>query len=581
MKLSKHFVILCMLFSVIFGSKSALKSSLRSTMVERPVKSFMSFMSEKSKMIKSQYEQFKFKSKENLNPAQTFKYSSFEDKVWESWLMISSSEFHNLEKFPPLQIKNFPNAQIETDQFDFRINKANCVLEKKKPFEDNRLFYFNLGTCKLAYTATPSDVNMLGMIDLANDITNISKDEDYTSQELLYCLILTDRDSKEWKICGNDEEDIKTALCLTAKCNKIEEKYSFCFEYASDLPLQVVENVTKQPIVLVPLPSPNCNEKWDYKQLGEDWNCICKQGNDQSPVDLPNQSNSIISPVRPSLNYNLINPLTTPTLDGSVSETLAIKNSGKYLHIMHDDMGRLITEDGTIYQAQEIMFHTPSNHKINGKQYDLEVVIIHSGITKGDIAKQATLSFLFETAPGIYNKFFDDIDFFNLPNPYTKQNNLTNSLYIPKLLYESTEKDVDLKPFSFYTYQGSLMVPPCTENTVVYVASNPLKISNTVVNLLREALKKPDLINQKTKKVYTSESVGVSNRKIQPTNGRPIFFYESCKDEVTSKEEIQEGHYEKVIDKATQYIYVNGSKPSDIPGAFVVTQDEAMRINNY
>lgn len=573
-------MIISILITSSWCSKSKLRSTImstsKSTAVERPLISFTSLMNEKKRVLKQEYEKFKFKSKgASGDIPRVFKYESLLSGVWESWMLISSSEFKNQVRFPPIQLRNSTYVAIETDLNDFRINKAQCVItgDKKRPFEDDRLFYFNIGSCKLAYTSTPTDVNILGLFDLTNDITDMSKDEDFTSEDLLYCLILTDREGKQWKICSNKEDDIKTALCLTAKCGGKEVGYSFCLEYDSEKPTEVTEVITKQPIILVPLPSPTCNSKWDYSQNGEDWNCVCKNGNEQSPIDLPNQSNSIISEVKPSFNYNLVSYNTEPSIDGSVSNFLRIKNNGKYLHILDNDMGKIITEDGTVFQAQEIMFHTPSNHKINGKQYDLEVVIIHSGITKGDIGKQATLSILFEAAPGIYNKFFDDIDFFNLPNPYTKSSDLVKGLYIPKLFYDSSEDDIELKPFSFYTYQGSLMVPPCSEQTIVYVAAKPLKISNTVLTLFKEALKKPDLVSKSSGKVYTSQSVGASSRKIQPINGRPVFFYESC--ETQKSEKRQEGHYEKIIDKATQYFYVSGSKPSGVPGSFVVTEDEA------
>ena len=50
-------------------------------------------------------------------------------------------------------------------------------------------------------------------------------------------------------------------------------------------------------------------------------------------------------------------------------------------------MGKIVTLDGAIYVAEEIVFHTPSEHTIQGKRFPLEVQIIHYGQSKGDIAK--------------------------------------------------------------------------------------------------------------------------------------------------------------------------------------------------
>ena len=80
------------------------------------------------------------------------------------------------------------------------------------------------------------------------------------------------------------------------------------------------------------------------------------------------------------------------------------------LRILHPDFGKLITVDGAVYSAEEIVIHTPSEHTLEGKIYDMEISIIHYGVSQGDIAKQATLNFLFEKTPGSQNKFLEDID---------------------------------------------------------------------------------------------------------------------------------------------------------------------------
>ena len=98
--------------------------------------------------------------------------------------------------------------------------------------------------------------------------------------------------------------------------------------------------------------------------------------------------------------------------------------------------------------------------------------VIHYGKTKGDIAKQIVLSFLFKKSPGVYNKFIDDLDFFNLPNPNTKKRAILNPIFIPKIFYSSDFNNIAVqKTFSLHTYQGSLTVHPCSKKTIQYVAS--------------------------------------------------------------------------------------------------------------
>jgi len=98
--------------------------------------------------------------------------------------------------------------------------------------------------------------------------------------------------------------------------------------------------------------------------------------------------------------------------------------------------------------------------------------------------------------PGIYNKFFEAIDVFNLPDPINKDKPLINNLYIPNILFQSEDTETPImKPFSFYTYQGSLTSPPCNERTIVYVASRPVQLSTTQIILFQESLRVPDLIS--------------------------------------------------------------------------------------
>ncbi len=231
-----------------------------------------------------------------------------------------------------------------------------------------------------------------------------------------------------------------------------------------------------------------------------------------------------------------------------------------------------------MYKAQEIVFHTPAEHAINGRHYDMEMQIIHYGQTKGDIAKQAILSFVFEKKPGVYNKFIDDVDFFTLPNPIHHEKDLNNNIYIPKVFYNSEDQDVAImKDFSFYTYQGSLTEPPCTERTIIYVAAKPIPLGWTAIQLFQEALRMPDLISTKGD-IKISTTAPINARILQKRNGRQVYYYqakEDCTEKPTGRPRVV-GHYEKVPQVLNQYIYVNGPNPSGMPGAMVVSRKEAL-----
>jgi carbonic anhydrase len=334
---------------------------------------------------------------------------------------------------------------------------------------------------------------------------------------------------------------------------------------------------------MVPLPSPTCNENWNYERNGDDWVCDCKEGVEQSPIDLPNALKAIESPVKPIFSYKDVEAINDQsTLEGVLEnqQKLKIMNVDNMIKILHYDMGKITTVDGAVYNAQEITFHTPSNHQIEGVSFPLEVSIIHYGVTKGDIGKQVVLSFLFQAEPGVYNKFLEDLDYFNLPNSITKKRELQKSLFIPNFLYEVNEFNTEvpiMKPFSFYTYSGSLPFPPCTERTIHYVASKPLRVSTTTIALFKEALRMPDM-KSKTGEIFTFSKERSTNRNIQSTNGRPVYWYDHqrhCGPDPVPVKPKKSGHFEKVVSHGTQYFYVGGPEPSGLPGAFVVSEKEA------
>ena len=257
---------------------------------------------------------------------------------------------------------------------------------------------------------------------------------------------------------------------------------------------------------------------------------------------------------------------------------LQLKYSKGMLKIKHPSLGKLVTLDGAVYFAEKIVFHTPAEHTINGKKFDMEMQIIHYGKTKGDIAKQVVVSYLFEKQPGASNQFIDSLDFYNLPSPVNKIRTLKDGLFINKVFYSENDKEFPMiKPYSFYTYQGSISSPPCTQRTINYVASQPIKIGTTALQLLQEAVRMPDMIDTKGN-IIQSTILPENNRKIQKLNGRAVFFYDHvkyCGIDNVQKAERKKGHYEKVIKERTDYFFVNGMNPSGLPGAFVVTPKEA------
>lgn len=142
----------------------------------------------------------------------------------------------------------------------------------------------------------------------------------------------------------------------------------------------------------------------------------------------------------------------------------------------------------------------------------------------------------------------------------------------------------NMQPFSFYTYSGSITTPPCNEQTIHYVASEPIGLSSTVLELFKEALRFPDLQDPQGGIIRSNDSIMWSNREKQRLYGRAIFHYDHKKYNCPTFKRLRRsddgnnthGHYERRQSSAVSYFFVEGAQPSGLPGAFVVTEKEAM-----
>jgi len=528
------------------------------------------------KNIKSQLKNNQTFSKSSQNMIKG-KIKKTADILQEDWFMISSSNFIS-DLFPEIRINKNEVSKIIIDENNFRINNAFSFLSEENKPPTNKYFWFRLSGLNFYYSISLCDQNILGSIsnENMNPPSKIVK-ENYEGNNV-FCFTINDNLIQIWKICNNNELKIKSIICHINKILKI--KSSLCINHKKK-PLKKRKNIEIQPMIIIPKPSKNCNQGWNYLKKGEDWECDCKEGREQSPIDLPILEEAIDSPVTPLFHFKKVDShLEDENIDQILKENVGIKikifeNS---LRILNQDMGKIITVDGAVYKANEIVIHTPSEHTIKGKKYDAEMQVLFYGQSKGDISKQVVLCFLFEGAPGEYNKFFDSIDSFNFPNSFNNEKLIKNDIFIPDIFYKMDEEDTNtMIKFSFYSYQGSLTSPPCTENTIMYVASKPIPLSTTTITLIQESIRIPDkIINDN--KIYLSDNNIENDRMIQNSNGRPVFHYDHQKycgpDPVKKKKDI-EGHYEKVRLLKQSIFYVDNNKPSGFPEALVIGKDEA------
>ena len=522
--------------------------------------------------------------KEDNKDTKEAKDSKSSDDSLEEWISISSSTFKSEQIYPPLSISSKRTSKLKVNSSNFLINQF-----YKKDSKDESLpkektsFFARLNPPYLSISSSKNSTILLGF-----NIKSLITQSSISSSK--FCFDAISSDDKEYTLCFNSNKSKFKFVCAINAI--IKQSIPECIANAtindtsSSTPETVIDINEYEPIILIPQQSPYCNADWNYNNKGNDWECICKEGKEQSPIDL-DKSGVIESDIAPLFTFNSLNVEDKLSVTGQVLEKkyLQFEYQGNALKIFAKNFAKITTMNGAVFEGQEIAFHTPAEHTINGKKFDMEMEITYFGKSVGDIDKQVVLSFLFKKKPGVFNAFLDDLIEFGLPNSVNTKTVIMKNLYIPKIQYDTEYKgEYVLKPFSFFTYQGSISHPPCTERTIRYVVSDPIPISGITLAQFEEALRIPNM------QIEGQEGIGgmvindidgriENNRATQPLGERSVFFWDHTK-YCDSKQEVhvapkQEGHFEKISRKATQYYYVNTPEPTGLPGAFVIDEKEA------
>ena len=239
--------------------------------------------------------------------------------VLDHFFMISSNAFLNRNLFPPVHIEKKKFWTIKTDTNNFRINDAYKKEggQDKKEQPNDRFFYFRLSGLNLYYTNTKTDMNILGAISVASMDKILVPSMDASSEYITTCFVLTDIERQKYKICGMDEKKVKHWYCQI-KSFLGENNMELCMKDGSGDTKVITKTIEiTQPIVIVPQASAHCNENWNYQKFGDDWNCDCKEGSEQSPIDLPKIADTIETGVAPLFRYNKVGAKDVdPTVDG-------------------------------------------------------------------------------------------------------------------------------------------------------------------------------------------------------------------------------------------------------------------------
>lgn len=171
----------------------------------------------------------------------------------------------------------------------------------------------------------------------------------------------------------------------------------------------------------------------------------CGVGRKQSPIDITATVKEKLAPIEFSYQPS----------------ALRIVNNGHTVQVNYAD-GSSIKVGADSYQLVQFHVHTPSEEQVNGKDYDMVVHFVH----KNTAGQLAVVGLLFEKGPD--NAALAPI-VANLPKQAGPEQGVAGvSVDAAKLLPASK---------GYYTFEGSLTTPPCSEGVRWLVLKTPVSAS--------------------------------------------------------------------------------------------------------
>ncbi len=227
--------------------------------------------------------------------------------------------------------------------------------------------------------------------------------------------------------------------------------------------------------------SSDCSFEYEGAEGPEHWSMLCGDewldcdGNAQSPINI------VTSSVIEDGDINNINTNYT-------NSTTDIINNGHTIQVNYDT-GSYASLNNIDYDLLQFHFHTGSEHTIDSYRYPMEMHLVHQDpITK---------------LLGVVGVFFEEGD-----ENETLENILENVPENPNSRY--TCKNVfdirDLLPenLEFYTYNGSLTTPGCSEIVTWFVVKEPIAASHSQIAKFQKIMHK-------------------NYRPVQELNGRSVY----------------------------------------------------------
>ncbi|XP_062168051.1 alpha carbonic anhydrase 7-like [Alnus glutinosa] len=220
-----------------------------------------------------------------------------------------------------------------------------------------------------------------------------------------------------------------------------------------------------------------------WGEIRKEW-APCKNGGMQSPIDLSSGRVKIIEKLGElKRSYKSCNA--------------TLHNRGHDISVQWiGDRAGSIQINGTDYFLKQGHWHSPSEHSINGRRYDLELHMVHE--TK-DLKKLAVVGLLYKIGQpdAFLSKLMKKVVAMTDKKEYRRMGMINPA-------------EIKMGGKKYYRYMGSLTIPPCTEGVIWTINKLIRTVSKEQVKLLREAV---------------HDYAETNSRPVQQVNQREIHLY--------------------------------------------------------
>ncbi|XP_060197064.1 bifunctional monodehydroascorbate reductase and carbonic anhydrase nectarin-3-like [Lycium barbarum] len=220
----------------------------------------------------------------------------------------------------------------------------------------------------------------------------------------------------------------------------------------------------------------------NWGRIHPEWS-TCNTGKLQSPIDLLNERVEVVS------DLGILRKYYKPS-------NATLLNRGHDMMLRWEGDAGYVKINGTQYQLKQCHWHTPSEHTINGKRFNLEAHLVH----ESSDGKTAVIGIIYQI--GRPDSFLSMIE--------KDLKALANTKGVERAIGTIDPKQIKMEGKRYYRYIGSLTTPPCTENVVWTIDGKVKTVTKRQMKLIRDAVHDESETNA---------------RPAQLLNRRPIKFY--------------------------------------------------------